>query len=237
MIDTDRVAVITGATGSLGSVIAHSLAEQGVRLALFSTGIEKLEKLSTDLGLPEARVLSGAHDLAQAEGAQAAARQVLDKFGRIDILAHVVGGWTGGKAVADVPSTDVSDMLHQHLWTTFNLAQALVPHLTANGWGRIIVVSSPFASSPPANMGPYVIGKAAQEALILTLSRELAGSGVTANILQVRTIDAKHERDEQPTSKNSNWTTPEEITAAILYLCSNEAHVVNGAKIPLYGGA
>ncbi|MDQ3929289.1 MAG: SDR family oxidoreductase, partial [Chloroflexota bacterium] len=83
----------------------------------------------------------------------------------------------------------------------------------------------------------YVAGKAAQEALILTLARELAGSGVTANILQVRTIDTKHERDAQKTSKNANWTTPEEIASAVLYLCSNEAHVVNGARIPLYGGA
>lgn len=74
----------------------------------------------------------------------------------------------------------------------------------------------------------------AQEALMLTLARELVGSGVTANILQVRTIDAKYERDEQPMPKNANWTTPEEITAAILYLCSDEAHVVNGARIPLY---
>ncbi len=237
MIDTDRVAVITGATGATGSTIARSLAEQGARLAIFSTSAEKLEKLASKLGLPKERVLTGAHDLTQAEGAQEAAKQVMEKYGRVDILAHVVGGWTGGKALTEVPASEVSNMLNQHLWTTFNLAQAFVPHLTANGWGRIVVVSSPLAFNPPANMGPYVAGKAAQEALILTLARELAGSGVTANILQVRTIDTKHERDAQKTSKNANWTTPEEIASAVLYLCSNEAHVVNGARIPLYGGA
>jgi NAD(P)-dependent dehydrogenase (short-subunit alcohol dehydrogenase family) len=127
-------------------------------------------------------------------------------------------------------------MLNQHLWTTFHLAQAFVPHLVENRWGRIIVVSSPLASNPPANMAPYVVGKAAQEALMLTIARETAGSGVTANILKVRTIDAKHERDREPSAKNANWTTPEEITKAILYLCSDEAQVVNGARIPLYGG-
>jgi NAD(P)-dependent dehydrogenase (short-subunit alcohol dehydrogenase family) len=235
-MDKDRVAVITGATGSLGQVVARSLAEQGARLALFSTSEEKLEKLKADLGLKEARVVTGAFDLTQAEGAKAAASQVMSRFGRVDILAHVVGGWTGGKSINDQPPSDISDMLKQHLWTTFNLAQAFVPHLVANGWGRIVVVSSPLAANPPAKMGAYVIGKAAQEALMLTLAREVAGSGVTANIVEVLTIDARHEREEQPTAKNANWTTPEEITAAILYLCSNDAQVINGARIPLYGG-
>jgi len=71
---------------------------------------------------------------------------------------------------------------------------------------------------------------------VLSLAREVANTGVTANILQVKTIDAAHERDRQPAPKNAAWTTPEEITAAILYLCSDEAHVINGARIPLYGG-
>jgi NAD(P)-dependent dehydrogenase (short-subunit alcohol dehydrogenase family) len=84
-------------------------------------------------------------------------------------------------------------------------------------------------------MGPYVVGKAAEEALVLTVAKEVARTGVTANVLQVRTIDAKHERDREPTPKNANWTTPEEIAAAIMYLCSDDAHVINGARIPLYG--
>jgi NAD(P)-dependent dehydrogenase (short-subunit alcohol dehydrogenase family) len=237
MVEQGRVAIITGATGNLGSVVARSLGEQGLRLALFGTNAERLEDLSVGLKLPEDRVLTGAFDFTAPKAAQAAANAVQEKFGRVDILVHLVGGWTGGKPVTEVPASDVSDMVNQHLWTTFYLAQAFVPSLVANGWGRIIVVSSPLASNPPAKMGPYVVGKAAQEALIMTIAREVAGTGVTANVLQVRAIDAKHERDEQPTTKNANWTTPEEINASILYLCSNEAHVINGARIPLYGGA
>ena len=235
MIEKDRVAVITGATGSLGTVVAQSLAEQGLRLALLSTNIEKLEGLASELGLPKDRVLTGAFDLTSREAMQDATAAVLEKFERVDILVHLVGGWKGGQAVTEVTAGDLTAMLDQHLWTSFHLAQAFVPHLVANRWGRMIVVSSPLASNPPAKMLPYVMGKAAQEALMLTVAKEVAGSGVTANILHVRAIDAKHERDQQPSSKTANWTTPEEITAAILYLCSNEAHVVNGAKIPLYG--
>jgi NAD(P)-dependent dehydrogenase (short-subunit alcohol dehydrogenase family) len=232
----DRVAVITGATGGLGSVVARSLAERGARLALFSTNLERLERLASELGLPADRVLTGAFDFTKPDAAQSAAGMVLEKFGRAHILAHLVGGWTGGTALTEVAAGDLSNMLNQHVWTTFYLARAIVPGMLQNHWGRVIVVSSPYASNPSANMGPYAVGKAAQEAMVMTLAKEVAGSGVTANVLQVRTIDGKHERDRNPTPRNANWTTPEEIAASILYLCSDEAHVVNGARIPLYGG-
>ena len=235
MIQPNRVAVITGATGTLGSVLARALAREGARLALLSTSEEKLLHLAGDLGLPDDRAFTGAFDLTMADGAERAANAVIEKYGRVDMLLNVVGGWTGGKRVTEVSADDVTNMLNQHLWSTFHLARAFLPHLDANGWGRIVVVSSPFASNPPAELSAYVIGKAAQEALVLSIAKEVAHSGVTANIVQVRTIDANHERDRNPSGKNAAWTTPEEITAAILYLCSDEARVVNGARIPLYG--
>jgi NAD(P)-dependent dehydrogenase (short-subunit alcohol dehydrogenase family) len=153
----------------------------------------------------------------------------------VDILLHFVGGWIGGKPVTQVQLEEIASMLQQHLWTTFYLAQAFIPHLVANGWGRLVVVSSPTVADTPANRLPYTIGKSAQEALILTLAKELAGSQVTANWLRVKTIDVEHERDRQPAPANQSWTTPEEIFAALLYLCSDEAQAINGARIPLYG--
>lgn len=231
----NRVAVVTGATGGLGRVVTRSLAEQGARLALFGRTAERLAQLARELRLPEDHYLTRALDLTDPAAAQAAADAVVEKFGRAEILLHLVGGWTGGKSVAEVATEDVSNMLQQHLWTTFHMAQAFVPHLVTNAWGRIIVISSPLASRPPAKMSPYAVGKAAQEALMLTLAQELRDTGVTANVLLVRAIDVKHERDREPTPKNASWTTPEEITSAILYLCSDEARMVNGARIPLYG--
>src|SRR5205823_1362311 len=139
----NRVAIITGATGGLGRVVAQHLAEQSAQLALFSTSAERLESLGRHLSLPAERWLIGAFDFTEPGAAQAAANSVLEKFGRAEILLHVVGGWTGGKPVVDVPADDVANMLRQHLWTTFHLAQAFVPHLVANRWGRIVVVSSP----------------------------------------------------------------------------------------------
>jgi NAD(P)-dependent dehydrogenase (short-subunit alcohol dehydrogenase family) len=157
------------------------------------------------------------------------------KFGRIDILLHLVGGWTGGKSLFSAGCDDLTFMLNQHVWTSFNVTQVFVPHLVKNGWGRVIMITSPFAARPNARGGPYAIGKAGQEALMLTLSEELRGTGVTANLLQARTIDGKREKVSAPTLDNAAWTTPEELTAAILFLLSDEAGVVNGAKIPLFG--
>ncbi|MGC8781444.1 MAG: SDR family NAD(P)-dependent oxidoreductase [Anaerolineae bacterium] len=231
----DRVAVITGATGGLGRVVARRLAEEGARLALISSDQHRLAALSSELGLPAERWLAHAADLSIPADAQAAAAAALAKFGRMDILLHLVGGWTAGKTVLQTPVEEVAAMLQQHLWTTFHVVQAFVPHLVANGWGRIMAVSAPAATRPAAKAAPYAVGKAAQEALLLTLARELTGSGVTVNLLVVRAIDAQGRRDRERTAETANWTTPEEIASAIVYLCSDAAGVVNGAHIPLYG--
>lgn len=233
----DRVILITGATGGLGRVAAREMAAQGARLALVSTNALKLQSLAASLNLEQGRVMTYAGDLTQSEVVTQAAAAVQQAFGRVDVLLHLVGGWTGGRSVAEGDPDDLEDMIRQHVWTTLYLAQAFVPLLISNGWGRIITVSSPSAERPAARGGFYAAGKAAQDALMLTLGRELAGSGVTANVLQVRAIDTGHERDLDRTEKNASWTTPEEITAAVLYLCSDDARVINGARIPLFGAA
>lgn len=231
----ERVVVITGATGGLGRVVTQSLAEVGARLVLVSSSEEKLSALEKELNLAQDRTLSIALDLSRPQSAEHLVNAAVARFGRADILLHLVGGWIGGKPVPEVTGEDVITMLQQHLWTTFYLAQAFGPHMSANGWGRMIVVSSPSAGAPPAKGAPYAIGKSAQEALMLTLAEEYKGTGVTANVLRVRTIDVKHERDTQPSPKTVSWTTPEEISAAIQYLCSDEAGMINGARLPLYG--
>lgn len=231
----ERVAVITGATGGLGRVVAQFMAARGVRLALFSSTQKRLDELVNELELAEDRCLTGELDLTSPAAASQALDAVLAKFHRADILLHLVGGWAGGKPVVDLDPADVRRMLDQHLWTTLYLARAFVPHFTANRWGRIIVISSPTASRPAAERAPYAVGKAAQEALMLTLAQELKGTGVTSNAIVVNTIDVEHERARGRGPQMELWTEPEEIAAAILYLVSDEASVVNGARIPLYG--
>jgi len=231
----NRVVLITGATGGLGQVATRKFAEQGARLALVGTDANKLAQLSQSLNLSAERILLHVADVSDPGSVAALARATQEKFGQADILLHLVGGWSGGKPIVETAESEAQTMLRQHLWTTYHLSQAFVPLMSANRWGRILAVSSPLASRPAAGMSPYVIGKAAQEALLLTLAQEVKDSCITVNLVLVKTIDTKHERASQPTSKNAAWTTPEEITAAFLHLCSDEAGMTNGARIPLFG--
>ncbi|HEY3311019.1 MAG TPA: SDR family oxidoreductase [Anaerolineales bacterium] len=219
------VVVISGATGAAGTSAARAFARQGASLALLSSDRSKLDTLAGELNLSPARLLLHAGDLSNAEEVKASATFVHSKFGRADILLHLVGGWTGGKTLAETPSSDLQAMVSQHLWTTFHLVQAFVPGMVHNGWGRVIIISSPVATQTPAKMGAYAVGKAAEDALLLTLAQEVKETGVTANIIQVRSIDAAG------TGKGTNL---DEIVSAMLYLCSDSAASINGARLPLF---
>ena len=190
----DRVVIITGAAGGLGQAAASAFAQRGARLVLVGRGEETLADLAAGLIPAEERVLIHAARLTEPGAAAAVAEASMQKFGRIDVLLHLVGGWIGGKGIDDLDPREIETMLQQHLWTSVHLARAVVPHMRRGGWGRVIAVSSPTASNPGAERAPYAIGKAAQEALMLTLAQELKGSGVTANLVLVKTIDTAGER-------------------------------------------
>jgi NAD(P)-dependent dehydrogenase (short-subunit alcohol dehydrogenase family) len=232
----NRTIVITGATGGLGSALTRALAAGGAGLALLDRHPEQMETLTAELALPASRLLTLILDLGDPTQVQAAAASAAAHFGRLDGLVHLAGGWTGGKTLLETPVTDLEFMLNQHVWTSFTVVQAFVPYLVQNRWGRVVMVTSPLAARPAAKSGAYAIGKAGQEALMLALAQELKGSGVTANLLHVKSIDAKREKISAPTPANAAWTTPEELIAAILYLFTEAAGNVNGARLPLFGG-
>ena len=220
-----KVIVITGATGALGSKAAHAFAERGHSLVLLDNGQDKLDSLTGELNLPAERLHASVVDLRDGQAVRAAAEAVSAKFGPAHALIHLVGGWVGGKTLVEADPKDLDFMLGQHVWTTFHLFQVFTAQLLQNGWGRVIVVSASTVPNPPGKAGIYTAAKAAQENLVLNLAAESREQGVTANIIQVRAIDAKN---------TGKGTTPGEIVAAMLYLFSDEASKVNGARIPVY---
>jgi len=222
---SSKVIVITGATGVLGNQTAQAFAARGHSLALLDNDQSKLDPLARDLNLPDERFFASIVDLRDGQAVQAAAEAVAAKFGSVQALIHLVGGWTGGKTFPETSEDDLNFMLGQHVWTTFHLFHAFSPKLAAGGWGRVIVISPSTVSKPPAKRGVYNAAKAAQENLVLTLAAELKENGVTANIIQVRAIDVENK---------GTGTTPPEIVAAMLYLFSDEAGKITGARIPLY---
>jgi NADP-dependent 3-hydroxy acid dehydrogenase YdfG len=231
----DRVVAIAGCTGVAGHAATAAFAAAGARLGLIGRDADALADLASDFDLADGRWQRGVGDLRKAGDARAAVQAVAQALGPVDVLVHLVGGWNGGAPTVDVAASDFDEMLGQHLYTTLNMIQAVVPGMVERRWGRMMAISTPLASEPGPRGGGYVAAKAAQEALIRTLARDLAGSGVTANLILVRTIDEKHERESEPSSKNASWTTPEEIAEVMLVLASNAARTINGARIPLFG--
>ncbi len=222
-----KTVVITGAASALGSETARAFAARGHSLVLLGHDQNKLDNLARDLNLPADHLFVSAIDLRDGSALRSTAEAVTTKFGGVHALIHLVGGWIGGKALIEASAEDLDFMLGQHVWTTFHLFQSFIPYLSKNEWGRVIIVSASTVPNPPGKTGIYTAAKAAQENLILTLAAELKEKGVTANIIQVRAIDVDATRKD-------TGTTPHEIVAAMLYLFSDEASKVNGARIPLY---
>ena len=220
-----KTVLITGATGGLGKKTAQAFAAHGHSLILLDRNQDRLDELTSRLNLPVERVFASVMDLRDVEAIRATAEAVAAKFGGVHALIHLVGGWVGGKTLVEGDAKDLESMLGQHIWTTFHLLQAFAPQMVQHKWGRVMIVSASNVPSPQGKTGIYTAAKAAQENLILTLGAELKDQGVTANIIQVRAIDEKN---------TGKGTMPDEIVAAMLYLFSEEAAKVSGARIPLY---
>jgi NAD(P)-dependent dehydrogenase (short-subunit alcohol dehydrogenase family) len=221
----NRTVVITGATGGLGNKVAHAFAGRGHSLVLLDRNQDRLDALRRDLNLPEDRLFTSVIDLQDGETVRSTAEAVSVKFGGAHALIHLVGGWVGGKTLIESSAEDLESMLGQHVWTTFHLFQAFAPQLSKNGWGRVMIVSASTVPNPPGKTAIYTAAKAAQENLVLNLSAELKENGVTGNVIQVRAIDVQGK---------GTGTKPDEIVVAMMYLFSDEASKVSGARIPLY---
>jgi NAD(P)-dependent dehydrogenase (short-subunit alcohol dehydrogenase family) len=222
-----KTIVVTGATGVTGSLAAKTFAELGHNIALLDKDSAKLDSLTRGLNLPTGRLHSQTVDLLDAAAVRDSAEAVASKFGGVHALIHLVGGWTGGKTIPEASADDFQSMLNQHAWTTFHLLQSFVPHIAASreAWGRVMIVSMPVTVKPSAKMALYAAAKSAQESLVLTLAEEYKDSGLTANVIHVKSIDVK---------ESGKGTTPAEIVSAMTYLFSDDAAKVNGARIPLY---
>ncbi len=221
-----RTVVITGATGALGNLTAKTFAERGHNLVLLGKDQSKLDALARDVDLPAERLYTQAIDLLNGKAVHASAEAVLSKFGGVHALIHLVGGWTGGKTIPESSADDFQTMLDQHVWTTFHLLQAFTPQIAKSKWGRIVIVSKPETIHPSAKTALYTAAKSAQESLVLTLAEEYKESGLTANVIHVRSIDTKNA---------GKGTSPAEIVSTMEYLFSEAAGKVNGTRIPLYG--
>lgn len=231
----DRVVVITGATGALGRVVATAFAGVGARLALTGTRMEALAALAGDLHLDPSRVFLQAADLTVSEDAQALVAAVVDRWGGVDVLLNLAGGWAKAGRLAEVADEAWDGMLDLNLRTCMNACRAVLPSMEERGWGRIVTIGARSAVEPGTRQAPYNVAKAGVVALTQSIAADYRRRGVAANVILPSTIDTPANRADMGNADPSRWVKPEELAAAMLFLCSEQGGSLNGAVIPIYG--
>ncbi len=233
---TDRVIAIAGVGGGLGPLVAKELAEAGATVAGTDRSQDALDTIAADLGLPPERWDGRPVDLLDEDATRAWCAALVERFGRVDGLVHLVGGWRGGEPLHEAPLADW-ELLHDLLVRTVqHTTRAFHDQLAASPSGRFVLVSSKQAQAPTNTNAAYAAAKAAAEAWALALADGFEGSGATANIIVVDAILTPRMREEEPDQELPTFTPAEDIAAAIAFLASDAAKKMNGQRLPLTMG-
>lgn len=230
----DGVIAIAGAGGGLGPSVAKRLAEAGASLSLGDVTQENADAVAEQLGLTDDRVDARAVDLLDEKAAAEWAADLTKRFGRVDGLVHLVGGYRGGDPIE---SFDLSDyeFLHNLLVRTVQFAsRAFHSALTSSDNGRFVLVSSAAAQNPEATNAAYASTKAAAEAWTLSLADSFGDTSATANIIVVNAIITPAMREENPDKEFATFTSAEDIADAIAFVCSDSAAKMNGQRLSLH---
>jgi len=230
---TDRVVAIAGVGGGLGPVVAQRLSREGATIAGADVSQEHADAVGTGLDLPAERWDGRAVDLLDEEATRAWCAALLERFGRVDALLHLVGGWRGGEPLHEAPLEDW-DVLHGSLVRTVqHTTRAFHAALLASGQGRFVLVSSKQAQAPTNTNAAYAAAKAAAEAWTLAYADGFEGTSATANIIVVDAILTPRMREESPEQDFPTFTPAEDLADAIAFICSDSSRKMNGQRFPL----
>lgn len=231
-----RVIAIAGAGGGLGPVVAERLADAGATVAATDRDQGTLDALGAELGLPAERWDGRAVDLLDEDAARAWCAALVERFGRVDGLAHLVGGWRGGQPLHEAPLADW-ELLHDLLVRTVqHTTRAFHDQLVASEHGRFVLVSAKQAQAPSNTNAAYAAAKAAAEAWTLAFADGFEPGGATANVIVVEAILTPRMREENPGKEFPTFTPAEHLAEAIVFLCSEAAAEMNGQRLPLTMG-
>lgn len=226
-----KVMAVTGGFGNLGIALATAATEAEAQVALIGRSPappagKRPSALSDALCL-------GDVDLASLAAAEQALGTVTQRFGGLDILANVAGGFRWQLlAEGDLATWDL--LYTVNLKTAVVASRAALSHLRARGGGRIINVGAA-ASGKAQGMGPYTAAKAGVARLTESLAEELKDQGITVNAVLPSIIDTPTNRADMPNADFSRWVAPEALADVILFLASDAARAVTGALIPVSG--
>jgi NAD(P)-dependent dehydrogenase (short-subunit alcohol dehydrogenase family) len=229
----DRVVLVAGGTGGLGRTVTLAFLAEGARVSVTFRNPAELAELQRAAGAGAARLEGHASDVTDEQAVRKLVDEIRKRHGRLDVLVNAVGGFTGGKPLWEENADALDKMLALNLRSGWALARAAAPVMLAQGRGAIVNVAAQAALAPPAGLGAYTASKAAAIALVASLAADLKGTGVRANTILPSIIDTPANRASMPNADFSKWPKPEEITRVVLFLCGDEAKLVNGAAIPV----
>jgi NAD(P)-dependent dehydrogenase (short-subunit alcohol dehydrogenase family) len=224
----EKVALVTGANGGLGTHVTQILLDAEFLVAGLAPRIQP-----KDFDHPHFSALPAT--LNSLDEARKAVGTVISKFSKIDLLVHTVGGFAGGQTVAETDDATWQRMFDMNVNSTFHILRAVIPYMRAARSGRIVAIGSRAAESPGAMVGAYSASKAVVVSLIKTVAIENKDLGITANVILPGTIDTPANRAAMPGADTSTWVKPESIAGLILWLAGDARKDVTGAAIPVYG--
>jgi NAD(P)-dependent dehydrogenase (short-subunit alcohol dehydrogenase family) len=223
-----KVVLVTGANGGLGNYVTQAFLDAGATVVGTSRKIQQ-----TDFDNSNFTALAA--EISNSAGAKTLADEVAGRFGRLDVLAHTVGGFAGGQSIVETDDATFQRMFDLNLNSVFHILRAAVPLLRKTGSGRIIAIGSRAALEPGAGVGAYSASKAAMVSLIRTVALENKDAGLTANVLLPGTMDTPANRKAIPNADVSKWVQPASVAALVVWLASEAGKDVNGSVIPVYG--
>jgi NAD(P)-dependent dehydrogenase (short-subunit alcohol dehydrogenase family) len=229
-----KVALIAGGTGGLGKAVTLAFLHEGA--SVIATYIKKDEADALkDLVGPSAQLELLPLDATDETATSSLISGITARHGRLDVLVNAIGGYAGGKPLWELETKTYQLMLALNLQAGYALARAVVPAMLRQKSGAIVNIAAKAAFDHAAGAAAYAASKSAALALLDCLAQDLKGTGVRANSVLPSIIDTEANRKAMPKADFSKWPKPEEIAQVILFLCSNEAAVIHGAAIPVYG--
>jgi NAD(P)-dependent dehydrogenase (short-subunit alcohol dehydrogenase family) len=224
----NKVVLITGAKGGLGSFVTQRFLATGATVVGTSRSISQAD-------FPEANFVALPVDFTKAGAAGRAVESVVSRFGRLDALVHLLGGFAGGQTVAETDDATWEQMCDLNLTSAFYVLRAAIPHLRKSGKGRIIAIGSLTAVEPHAGLGAYVTFKAALTMLVRTVASENKEAGLTANVVLPGTMDTPTNRKSMPGADFSKWVRPDDVADLVLWLADDRAAYITATAIPVDG--
>ncbi|HEX9656788.1 MAG TPA: SDR family NAD(P)-dependent oxidoreductase [Bacteroidota bacterium] len=227
----NRVFLVTGATGALGSAVAKKIAEDGSILLIPYRSDKSMSMLSELVSSASDKVLFQKTELTKQSDVEELVNVGITRWGNIHAAVCLAGSFKGGKTIEDTEISMWEEMYMSNVLSTLHVCRAVLPVMKRNNFGRIVTIGAKAGLSPMGNAGAYAMSKASVMTLTRTIAEEVKGTRITANVIAPGTIATEANRSAMPKADQRQWVSPAEIANWISFLCSDDSRSVNGQII------